>query len=491
MKEVIIKFLLILAALGTTGYLLMLGWYNNLSLDDYSLVVDIEHGNALDLAINQYLTWQGRFSAFFVSAFIFKIWGRAASLISWTIIHLTLGYLVIDLWHKKLNIHMPALQRIAISILISNIAILGVFELSTFYWLCCAGYFLVIYVTIFLMYIVFAADWKPWVKWISCVIPAIYISGSSENYTPLVLMFLGIIWLIRMVKETKQASFAVAFRANGLLFMNCAILLIGFFVMILAPGNEVRMQGMGIREFGFMKNFTLIPFLEKTIIANGIFALRLLSRGLYYVGTLPIFIWIGSWINRSRNLNITSKDVLVASMCLIMFLFIAVTACVYGIGYYPPLRAMSFVSYAMIFYCGYIGIHIGALLHKEGLTINTIMLKFALCLWTVYAGYYTYKEYPSVQEYHALVENRAKVITDQINLGKDEPLYVEAFTVPHWESSYCRIRTFVNKCIGTSSIVDETYFPYMISNITQDDPKSFINSSLQQYYGANFDILSK
>ena len=55
--------LLIIAAIATTVYLLMLGWYNTLTLDDY-VWVDIEERGVFKWMYNVYMTWEGRWSAF-------------------------------------------------------------------------------------------------------------------------------------------------------------------------------------------------------------------------------------------------------------------------------------------------------------------------------------------------------------------------------------------------------------------------------------------
>ncbi len=492
-KELFIKAVIIFAAMSTTAYLLMLGWFNTLSLDDYSCAVDINNYSPLEWMKLEYMTWQGRFSAFFVSGCVFHIWGQSVSLFSWTVIHLLLGYGVLYLYTRDVLHIKDVTNRIGITILVTNIAIMSIFEISTFYWLCCAGYFLVIYATLLLFYVIYVAKWKEWVKAIIAILCALYISGSAENYTPLVLMVLGLLWLRDVIRDAKLSSFNDAFSKHWLAFTVCAILGIGFIAMVAAPGNRVRMQN-GDKIVGFMHDFRLGLFVKKTIIANVIFALRLISRGLYWVGLLPIFMYIGKMMHGNR-MSIASdkvwKRILIATILLVGFIFIAVTTCVYGIGYYPPLRSMSFISYAVVAYLCYMGCLIGHQIAEKKSKWVTILAVCCFTGWSGFAGYEFVKEYPEVKRYNDFISTRNALIQQEAERGRTELLYVDAYEAPNWKNTYSYLRTTINKCFGSNKVVDEIYFPYMISNLDKHNPDDFMNKGLQDYYKINFKILER
>lgn len=487
------RWLISIAAICTTVYLLMLGWFNTLSLDDYGFAVDISHNTPLEWAKDMYMTWQGRFSGFFVSGFVFQLWGHASSLFSWTVIHLLIGYWVVGLIIRDVVKIKDIGLWFPFAVLIENITIMSVFEFSTFYWLCCAGYFLAIYATILLVYVLFFSHWRNWINWVTAILCALYVSGSAENYTPLVLMVLGIIWLIRIIDGTKVSSFVTAFRANSMLFVVCAILAIGFLAMVLAPGNKVRMQN-GNQIVGFMHDFSLMPFVKKTIIANSIFFLRLLSRSLYFLAALPLFFYLGlrlKYDGEEMHVDSFWKHVGIASIALLVFLFVAVTACVYGIGYYPPLRAMSFISYVVMAYIAYVGIEIG---YKSGDTMTkavNLLLVLTCAGWGSFAVYEFQKEYPVVKEYHSYIQQRDNEIRDLAEQGSTLPYYAKEYMQPQWYNTYSYLRTFMNRCLGSKKVVKEPYYPYMISALDQTNPKDFKNKGLGDYYNAKFDILTR
>lgn len=492
-RELLIKVLLVLAAVCTMAYLLMLGWFNTLSLDDYGFGVDLSYLSPWEWMVRHYMTWQGRFSSFLVSGYIFEIWGRSTSLFSWTVIHLLLGYAVAYLYIRDVLKVKDVVNRVAITVLVSNITIMSVFEISTFYWLCCAGYFLVIYATLLLFYVLFVSKWKEWVNIIIAMVCALYISGSAENYTPLVLMLLGVIWLVVLVRDTKRSSFREAFGKHWLLFIVCAILGIGFIAMVAAPGNKVRMRN-GDEIVGFMHNFNATLFVKKTIIANVIFALRLISRGLYWLGLLPIFMYIGKMM-RDNGVVIASdkmgKRILVVTIMLVGFIFIAVTACVYGLGYYPPLRSMSFISFVMVAYLCYVGCLMGFHMEEKKSRFVTALAICSFVAWSVFAGYEFIKEYPEVKRYHDFIYARNALVQQEAENGRTELLYIDAYQAPQWKNTYSYLRTAINKCVGSKKLVEEPYFPYMISELDKNDTEHFKNKDLRDYYNANFKILEK
>ena len=306
-------------------------------------------------------------------------------------------------------------------------------------------------------------------------------------------MALGLLWLWRLIEETRNSSFKEAFQKEWLLFVVCGILFIGFVAMMKAPGNEVRMNLEG-RGDGFMHQFDLAAFIKTSIIANTIFILRLLSKGLYWLGVLPICIYIGSRM-REYGLSIEngkiSKKIWIFTALLLGFIIIAVTSCVYGIGYYPPLRSMSFMSYVVVAYLCYVGCLIGyAIYEKKSAVINTLVVIVSIS-WIGYADYRLFREYPEVRRYHEYVVQRDTAIKQLAEQGSTELYYVDSYQPPVWRNSYSYLRTGLNRLMGSKKVVNEPYFPYMVSVLDKNNTSDFRNVGVKNYYNANFEILEK
>lgn len=490
---VVSKSLLCVAAVSTTAYLLMLGWFNTLSLDDYGFVFDISTRSPWEWMRYMYMTWQGRFSCFVVSGYILEIWGRADSLISWTIVHLLIGYVIAYLYMRDVLKVKDKVSRCAIAVLVSNITIMSVFEISTFYWLCCAVYFLEIYLALLLFYVLFISRWRVWVNAIIAIICALYISGSAENFTPLVVMVLGIIWAALLVRDAKQSSLKETFCKHWLLFVVCAIIGIGFIAMVMAPGNTSRMQMEDGTTVGFMHHFDIVMFIKRTIVANVVFMLRVLSRSLYWIGIMPIFIYIGKLL-QDKEMPILQvklwKGIGGSTLMLLGFIFISVTACVYGMGYYPPLRSMSFIPYAIVVWLVYACCLIGyKIADKSGWLVKGLVI-VSVIGWIIFSWYEFMKEYPEAKRYHDYVTQRNERIQQLVAEGNTETLYVDGFERPEWRNTYSYLRTAINKCVGSKKFVNEPYFPYMVAELNREESQiDFKSQGLSDYYDAKFEIL--
>ena len=76
--RIITTICLSLFAIASTAYLLMLGWNNALSLDDYGYVFLVENNGVLGMMRMAYQGWQCRFSTFFVNGLVFLLFGRVS-----------------------------------------------------------------------------------------------------------------------------------------------------------------------------------------------------------------------------------------------------------------------------------------------------------------------------------------------------------------------------------------------------------------------------
>ena len=163
------KIAFVLAIICSTAYLLMLGYNNNLLLDDYGFVAEVDRGGAYGLMKSAYFGLQSRFSAFYILGWILKIWGHASNLIGYTILLLVLGYGT--LYYALRNITQLTNKWLLFgsAILITNVSIMAYFEMSTFYWVCCAVYTLSTYAAIALFTAIFFSNGKLWARWLIVV----------------------------------------------------------------------------------------------------------------------------------------------------------------------------------------------------------------------------------------------------------------------------------------------------------------------------------
>ncbi len=480
--SICIKVAFVAAVVCSTAYLLMLGWFNNFLLDDYSFITFTDQDGAYGLMHDAYWNWQSRFSAFYVLGWILQIWGHASNLIGYTILLLVLGYGTIYYALRTFTCIPNRWLLVGSSIIITNVAVMAYLELSTFYWVCCALYTLSTYAAILLFTAIFFSKGKLWLRWILVILSSLYLCGGAENFTPLIIASLGIMLIYQMIQSRSWIFWRT--HEQQMMIVSVVILAVGFLIVLAGPGTQTR--AVTENSAGFMGQFALMPFFKKIISASVIFAMRLASRGLYYILLFPIGMLIGNHMTESQDKIL--KKVLISFVAMYAIIELSIVASVYGMGWFASLRAYSFVSFMVAAWVMYWGVLVGRK-YRNQLASWLCVLSFLLIISI--STCFIRIEYPLVKDYHAQIERTNNLIQEQVRLGRTEPLYVEPVTCTEMPNTYAILRSAMNKCLGKSSSAisaPATYFPYERYGLTID-PNHWKNRDIQWRFGAEFNII--
>jgi len=478
---ILTKIAFAIAIVCSTVYLLMLGWYNNLLLDDYGFVAEVDRGGAYGLMHAAYYGWQCRFSGFYVLGWIFKVWGHASNLIGYTILLLLLGYGAIYYALKNITRIENKFILFGSAVLITNISVMAYFEMSTFYWVCCAVYTLSTYAAIALFTAIFFNNGTLWTRWLIVVLCSLYISGGAENFTPVVIATLGLVLLYQMISNRTWR-----FGTNPqqqMIVASLMILCVGFLAVLLGPGTHSRETGMN----GFAGNFAIIPYFVKLASALAVFTMRLLSRSLYYILLLPIGFIIGKNMKYSTQYS-NWKLVLLSLGVVLGVIVLSVAASVYGMGWYSPLRSYSFVSFILSSVVIYWGILIGRHYNKSRIERSMLIT----CLIVAAMSIYFYRtEQPLVADIHTQIGIRHNQICAANQMNRTEPLIIEKIEYPHIPNTYAILRKTINTIRGNGNAIisaPNEYFPYERYALSKDS-NNWKNQQVEQYYNAQFNII--
>lgn len=484
-----------IASIVSTLYLLMLGWYNVPCADDYEYIPLVENEGLLNFVYCVYNGWQCRFSTFFVNGIFMILFGRANNLVGMTMLILSVGWLSLERLisgiSNKYQWNLSGLIRWAFAILTTNIGVMSFLVSSTFYWFCALNYTIAIWATIFLVYFVFFASSAKWIRMLGIVLCSVYISGSAENYPPLVILIFGIVWIVTLWQQKTWRWWTI--ESTNYLFISLAILCIGFLVMLLGPGNKVRLELAGDASLltGGISFFTFVKRTIKVVITH---LLLYLSRGLYYIALFPVFVWIGTLIEDSgKSKQISLKQIFYIILLWISIVIISVATCIFGAGY-CELRAFCFMTFILLSLFAYVGIRIGiGIRRKSLLSWTTIGSMIALSLSILYLFNV---DIGLVKEYHQYVTNRNQQIAEKVQYYESNAIpreeqtpYVCAPFKSHWRPTlYSMTYYWVMKGLGEKNIVYTPQELLMVSEITED-PSDWRNQGLNQYFHADFDII--
>lgn len=252
------------------------------------------------------------------------------------------------------------------------------------------------------------------------------------------------------------------------------------------------MGGGSGESSGFMQHFALVPFVVTSIKATVILMLRLISRSLWYLSVFPVFIWLGNYLTKQSVplVEFRFKHFLLSFLALGIFIFISVVGCVYGMGWYAPPRANSYLTFVLMACVAYWGVGIGGVIGKKTDVVwvrplaccSSIILAVVMILFFV-------RDQPEVKNYHTQIMKRDAQIVKEASLGRTSPLVVEPLKIHLRKNSYLLLRNGIYRCMGRSFVKEnETWYPYMPS-VLSENPYDFKNEGLQHYYHAGFVII--
>lgn len=493
-KSISITLCLALFALASSLYLLLLGWNNALALDDYGYVSLVEKHGVWGMMSIAYHGWQCRFSTFLVNGLILLLFGRAKNLVGVTILMLLLGWgttcLLFSGINRKHNLGIPMTIVGLVSIITVNVGVVSFLEPATFFWLCALNYTISIWMTLLLIYALFFCNGNSVIRWVLAVVSSLYISGTAENYTPLVILVLGIVWLVRLLylkRKTSQQK-----EVNIMLLTSLIIMGAGFLVMLYGPGNKNRLASLS-EESMAIASLTFSQIILKTVKGSAILLLRELSRLHFFLIMFPVFYGIGALYCNNRQSQMTIAHAGLVIVLFVLFVIISVAACVVGIGWYAPPRAFSYMSFIMMGVCAYLGVRLGAQHHNKEVVHRSVLMFFSLIGALVFAGMIA-RDKPIVEDYHEYITSRNEGIQsrkENVDKGvetNEAPFVCEPYE-PKWRiNTYSSLRNLVNSGLGKSKRYYEPQVILMVSTLSED-PDDWRNRGVQNYYHSGFDIV--
>lgn len=333
---------ILLASVVSTIYLLMLGRYNVLIVDDYLFASKLKEVGIFDFVLGMYNHWQGRYGSFILSAFFYLV-GEKYLWLS-TILQLVIGYFSFGCF-LKLFLKNNLFLRTVVTVVFVNMTIMSLFEISTFYWQCANSYVMLIFLTFLLSYFVFRDEKFQLFNLPILIVLSFLIGGGAETYTPLIILIYGLIIIFRFkfVGFLKRDVFVKLILVE--------ILLVVFFILLLiAPGNYVRLNYVET-ELGFAHplGFDLIMKTFRTMIN---LSFLIASKFAYYLLIIPVFVYLGSLsLIPLRITNFKLLNIFVLSIVLLfLFLWISLLPGVYAINDLMPLRSLSYVSFVIMLF---------------------------------------------------------------------------------------------------------------------------------------------
>jgi hypothetical protein len=468
-------------------YLLLVGYYNRLALDDFAYYGIYKEYGFFNPFTYWYFNWQGRFAPQFFLNFMFMFFDLTGNLFFYPVV--VGGLFILSLYRLLrifFNVSTPVLLNY--SIFIFSAIIFTTFELSTFYWICASvDYFVGTGFALLGASYIF----DPYSKkrhFVAIAFCAVYTGSSSEN----VGAFLCFVLVVAVIWQfVGKASNAGNFNAHLKLFFADSLtkkLLVALFfalgasiIMVSAPGTDVRLgQTQHVTE--------VIELIVKTFKATVYVFVYVFYKLPYFIAYIPVFIFIGALVDRQKNVYPFRYVFIVGAYAATIFVlvFISNLPMVYAIGHWGPLRAYVYVTVIIVASLFGMSVYTGMRYRQEVLKYGIAIPLTGISLLLIFSCYTIASEWPLLRAYNISDRHRRDVIKQHVTKNTKEPLYLEPLVDPQYNT----ITDLWRKVTATDRLPTHmTDLPVLVGDISEQP--DWRNNHLKAGLGLKFNVFLK
>ena len=374
--------LLIIAALSSALFIMMVHWYNIPMWDDYDFMVHLRNMTIWEHVAYEWTSFCGRFWGQFTNGIFVRLYETFGTLmVGGVLVYLLEVFLIEQSLVRLLKI--CHIESIIYSVILLGLYVSMMYSIHSYFWMCTQGYSLRMCVTLFTFAYIREMKVVRWYDYIVSTVLFSYLGAGYEIFSPCVLVFVGIRLLMYWIE---YKSLKKVFTEQTLLVYGFIIATISFFIMIAAPGNWVRMDAYEDQHV-----FSLIEFMvivvDKVLAEVKAIVLRLPYMIAGFVMLLDLTI--------SKNLGtpLTSKQVLLALLKWLGILFgmviLAFVLETYAIGNSSLGRALCFIPMFLLFFIGVMVVSvrrwISCKISKNTIGILTCFVAITLIICNIYA----------------------------------------------------------------------------------------------------------
>lgn len=344
-------------------YILIIARYDLPFADDYVFFARLNRFGFLGSIQNWYLTWQGRVMPYFLINSFLLVFGKTGSLFAYIFFISALGVLSIYRVSKhiiarfNLDAGLSGWQVFNFSFLIFNVWLISNFEPSTFFWLnvSCMYFGGIIMLLIGIGSVI--NNKSSLSSYIITAVGFLY-AGSSSEHIGVFVVFSTMI----LVMMLKYPSRLFNLNSDRLITKKLSIALIfaiiGFILMIAAPGNAIRMAYFANHH----SDFIFIALRSKESLA--MILLTLMTDKWHYFLILFFPMILAGSLTRNKVIKFDyriSLRIILFATALLFFLYFAMMPMAYAQGGMGPLRALTYIPFLFCISIASLGFIIGNL----------------------------------------------------------------------------------------------------------------------------------
>lgn len=454
-------------------YYLILNYYNRLSQDDYAFLTWSASNNIYDAVKFIYLTHQGRYASFVFQWLKFRFIGLTGIFFFEPIINYLIGLFAIYLIVDK----VVKMNKLAISILMMNLFIIVNFEFCSFYWICASAGICSFAFVVFLAYCIlfFKSNIR---SFVGLVLLSIYIGGSNEAFSPLVLflMFAYGCYILWQNKFDFKRTFSDKYIIR--LCVSAVIILVGFYFVCAAPGNANRLAHYEQPTVGGALLISL---------KNVILFFYLLFFKLHYIILGSIISFAFGSLYHKKEIVVSKTMFLYSTMIVLIFVWINTIPAAWAMGGFGFHRIYTFAIQVLFFYCLFWAFILGQKDIQSNIIPKVIpcinILVFVYCIVQLSN---IFIDAPTAIKYYRSDKDRIEILLSEKSKGRTEPLYL----VPLYNPESFNMKSVILNFISGNDKRPVLYYSNEIDTTIKDDKfeTGFNNKCLMSYFNLPFTI---
>lgn len=478
-------FLLVLNVLFFIYYIL-LSFYTRLHYDDLHFMWMLKKMSVGEFVSVMYYNNSGRFAGYFLYGIIFKIILFFNEYRFFPILFWFIGVSICWYVAKSIFKNIAPFLLLNTVLLFYNLYVLTNIDFAVFNWLCAMGFYLYAPFLILILYLLNKRQFNLFL-WFVLILLAIFLGGGQEAFTPVVLVVLFLNGLYYLKQYSYKFSNAIKDIRVRKIVIAGFIMLFCFIIVIIAPGNYVRMK---LPEFVTPSNITgFISGFANAIIMFLYFISFYLP---YYVFLATVFLFIGLSIpkNSLKIISNYTQIVLISIFVYSVYLIFSVFPSVYlWSGFGIQRNYTHVVFFTMLFICFHSFIFGYFKANLIRLKLVVFFMNFGIVILICIMIVNLYNDTISARKYANSVDKRIELLERLNKEGVTGLVYVDPVSIPYTVDT----KYMFYKLIGSKNNPQSVLY-YISDTDTDTDTVKEPNEyayHLQKVYGFNFQIKLK
>lgn len=468
--------LLLAAAISSVVFLFIVESFNNLTLDDIGFALILKKESIWHFIIQMYLTWQGRFMGFLITGIQMKSYFLFNSMIPASILVYVLCIFLVS--RSLVNFFkIGTTYSLIYAIIFFQLFIFSMFDISSYFWMCTKGYTIQICLGLFAISEFFVNKGSALHHYIILFIAFAFLGCSYEIYAPIILLLLGCILLFRL--HLSRYDIILFANTNRKLLFSFGVCLLFFILMLIAPGNWIRMK-----EHAKAADLLFSDYLF-TVGKNSLKLLKLLFKRWPYFVTAGLLLWtLFARLDLSRKpktregglfKRIFLYGLIAGGLCLV-----SLALNTYAVGGRMELRAFNHINLICLLFLGFSLYELSTSIVKK----KPVMLITSLSLlFIIYCNIYaSVKAVPELNAYRDSVNERYEIVSMLQASGNREIIKLSPLKAARFHS-----------VDDLWKLADPKYTPRLLLNPNEvsNNTENYYNKSFRGYYKLDFDVITE